>query len=139
VVAADEREGGQRALLNFGHTFGHALEAECGYSAELLHGEAVAIGSMMALELSQRLGFCRADEVERVRRHFARVGLPTGLPALQGRRFEPARLLAHMGRDKKVEDGRLTFILARRIGEAFVSREVRAEAVLDLLGRAAAA
>ncbi len=144
IVAADEREAaaderGGRALLNFGHTFAHALEAETGYSTRLLHGEAVAIGTIMALSLSHRLGLCRADEVERVRRHFLAVGLPTGLSDIKAGRFEPSHLLAHMARDKKVKDGRLTFILARRLGEAFVSRDVRPEAVLELLGHAAAA
>ena len=124
VVAEDERENGVRALLNFGHTFGHALEAETGFGAELLHGEAVAIGMVMALEMSAMLGLCRQPDVDRVRRHFTSLGLPTGLPAAQGRQWDSTTLIHHMGHDKKVVDGRVTFILARAIGDAFVSRDV---------------
>ncbi|MBI1779332.1 MAG: 3-dehydroquinate synthase [Proteobacteria bacterium] len=138
IVAADERETGDRALLNFGHTFAHALEAETGYSSDLLHGEAVAVGMVMALTLSARLGLCEPAAVERVRRHLSEVGLPTGLADIGSQRFEAGRLFSHMQRDKKVRDGRLAFILAKRIGEAFISREVAADAVLELLGRAAA-
>lgn len=124
VVAEDERENGVRALLNFGHTFGHALEAETGFGAELLHGEAVAIGMIMALEMSVMLGLCPRADADRVRRHFTATGLPTGLPATQGRRWDAATLIHHMGHDKKVVDGQVTFILARCIGDAFVSRDV---------------
>jgi 3-dehydroquinate synthase len=136
IVAADERETGERALLNLGHTFGHAFEAELGYGSELLHGEAVAIGMVLAFRLSARLGLCPPADAERARRHLAGVGLPTGLA---GRNWPPARLLGHMGRDKKVVDGRLTFILARGIGRAFVSREVTAEDVEAVLAEALAA
>ncbi|MEX1306300.1 MAG: 3-dehydroquinate synthase [Rhodovibrionaceae bacterium] len=139
IVAADEREAGVRALLNLGHTFGHALEAECGYGGELLHGEAVAIGMVMAFELSVQLGLCPAEDAARLRRHLAAVGLPTGLEALPGRVWTPARLLGHMSKDKKVERGRIAFILARGIGEAFVARDVELDEVKALLSRAAAA
>ncbi len=139
IVAADEREAGVRALLNLGHTFGHALEAECGYSGELLHGEAVAIGMVMACELSTQLGLCPAEDTARLRRHLAAVGLPTGLEALPGRTWSPARLLAHMQKDKKVEQGRITFILTRGLGAAFVERSVDPAEVSALLSRAAAA
>ena len=139
IVAADEREAGQRALLNLGHTFGHALEAEIGFGGELLHGEAVAIGMVQAFELSTRLGLCPEEDTARVRRHLAAVGLPTGLGAMNAERSNtPApstrNLLEHMGRDKKVADGRVTFVLARAIGEAFLTRDVQmsdVEAVLD--------
>lgn len=124
VVAADERETGERALLNFGHTFGHALEAETGFGPDLLHGEAVAAGMALAFEFSRRLGHATAQSSERVRRHLAAVGLPAGLRGVAGRRFDPDRLLAHMRRDKKVQDGKLTFILAREIGDAFIGRDV---------------
>lgn len=124
IVAEDERESGVRALLNFGHTFGHALEAETGFGAELLHGEAVAIGMTMALEMSVMLGLCPQADADRVRRHFAATGLPTGLPAAQGKHWDAATLIHHMGHDKKVVDGRVTFILSRGIGDAFVSRDV---------------
>jgi 3-dehydroquinate synthase len=124
VVAADERETGERALLNFGHTFGHALEAETGYGAELLHGEGVALGMALAFDFSVRLGHATLQTAERVRRHLASVGLPVSLRDVAGRRFSADRLVAHMRRDKKVQDGRLTFILPREIGEVFVARDV---------------
>ena len=139
VVAADEREAGQRALLNLGHTFGHALEAEVGYGDELLHGEAVAIGMVMAFELSARLGLCPAADAARVRRHIAAVGLPTGLDALPGRSWDPATLIEHMSRDKKVRQGRISFVLARGIGQAFLSDDVELDEVAALLSTAAAA
>ena len=139
VVAADERENGVRALLNFGHTFGHALEAETGFGPELLHGEAVAIGMIMALEMSVMLGLCPRSDSDRARRHFTATGLPTGLPTAQGRQWDPAPLIHHMGHDKKVRDGRVTFILARAIGDAFVSRDVNLDDVERLLAEAIAA
>ena len=139
VVAEDERENGVRALLNFGHTFGHALEAETGFGPELLHGEAVAIGMILALDMSVAMGLCPQAASDRVRRHFAATGLPTGLPSAQGRRWDPATLVRHMGHDKKVRDGRVTFILARGIGDAFVSRDVNLDDVERLLKDALAA
>lgn len=139
IVAADERESGQRALLNLGHTFGHALEAETGYGGDLLHGEAVAIGMVMAFDLSVELGFCPAEDAARVRRHFAAIGLPTGLEALPGRVWSPRNLIAHMSRDKKVREGRVTFVLARGIGDAFLHDDVDPAAVETLLAAAVAA
>lgn len=140
VVARDESEqSGERALLNLGHTFAHALEAECGYTGSLLHGEAVAIGMVMAGDLSVELGLCPAGDAARIRNHLAAVGLPTGLEHVPGRAWSPARLLDHMSRDKKVRDGRLTFVLLRGIGRAFVSRDVAPEAVEALLTNALAA
>jgi 3-dehydroquinate synthase len=133
IVAADEREAGQRALLNFGHTFGHALEAETGFGDALLHGEAVAIGMIMAFDLSVQLGLCPAEEADRVQRHFAATGLPTSLGGRVGEDSAPERLLDHMTRDKKVQGGRITFVLVRGIGKAFVSREVPLEDVRRLL------
>jgi len=138
VVAADERETGARALLNLGHTFGHAIEAETGYG-EFLHGEAVAIGMVMAFELSARLDLCPAEDVARVRRHLASVGLPTGLDGASGRVWDPRRLLDHMTHDKKVVDGRIVFILARGIGRAFLSDDVDPADVEALLTGAIAA
>ena len=138
VVAADERETGRRALLNLGHTFGHAIEAEAGFG-EFLHGEAVAIGMVMAFELSARLDLCAAEDVARVRRHLAAVGLPTGLDGASGRVWHPRRLLEHMTRDKKVTAGRVVFILVRGIGEAFVSDAVDPAEVEALLTGAIAA
>jgi len=137
IVAADEREAGARALLNLGHTFGHALEAETGYDGSLLHGEAVAIGMVLAFALSERLGLCPSADTARVRRHMADVGLPTGLPG--GRAWDAGRLLDHMTRDKKARDGRATFVLVRGIGRAYVEPEVDPAEVRALLETAAAA
>ena len=139
IVAEDEREDGKRALLNLGHTFGHALEAATGFGRDLLHGEAIAIGMVMAFELSARLGLCPTADAARMRRHFALMGLPTGLEALGNRRPDPATLLAHMRRDKKVQGGAITFILVRGIGQAFLARDVAAAEVTRLLEGAAAA
>ena len=125
VVGRDEREAGARALLNFGHTFGHAIEAESGY--RLLHGEAVAVGMVMAFELSVALGLCAGAEVTRVRRHFETVGLPVALPA--DLRCDPDALVRRMSRDKKVRDGRVAFVLARAVGDAFVAPQADPEAV----------
>ena len=135
VVAGDEREElaeGGRALLNLGHTFGHALEAECGYDGSLLHGEAVALGLVLALRLSELLEVCPPGVAGRVAAHLHACGMAAELGEL-GRRFSAARLLAHMQRDKKMRDGRLGFVLVRGIGRAFTSREVPAEAVAAVL------
>jgi 3-dehydroquinate synthase len=139
IVAEDEREEGRRALLNLGHTFGHALEAETGFGAELLHGEAVAIGMTMAFDLSVRLGFCPAADAARVRHHLAAVGLPSGLDSARGRRWSAAALVDHMRQDKKVRDGRIGFVLVRGIGQAFIAHEVDIAEVEALLERAVAA
>ena len=133
VVSRDEREHGERALLNLGHTFGHAFEAETGFGDALLHGEAVAIGMAYAFALSARLGFCAQADAERVRRHLAAVSLPSTLHDVASHPLPVDRLLAHMHHDKKVRDGRLTFVLARGIGKAFVSRDVTPEAIEALL------
>lgn len=124
IVAEDEREAGKRALLNLGHTFGHALETETGYGDALLHGEAVAIGMVMAFELSARLGLCSESDAARVRGHLAQVGLPVGLAGLAAPSWSAERLIAHMGLDKKTEAGNLVFILARAVGDAFIARDV---------------
>lgn len=139
IVSQDERETGVRALLNFGHTFGHALEAETGFSAELLHGEAVAIGMMLAFELSAALGICPAAETERVRRHFSAIGLPFEVPGTHGRSWDTSRLLDHMAHDKKVRDGKVTFILPRAIGDAFVATDVDLADVGNIISRSIAA
>jgi 3-dehydroquinate synthase len=133
IVARDERETGDRALLNLGHTFAHALEIETGFGDELLHGEAVAAGMILAFALSARLGLCPAADAERVRRHFAAIGLPVDLKDLPKRAWDPEVLLAHMRRDKKVRDQRIRFVLARGIGRAFVSDGVDPAAVTALL------
>jgi 3-dehydroquinate synthase len=143
IVAADERETTDlRALLNLGHTFGHALEAETGFGSELLHGEAVGAGMAMAFDLSVRLGLCPPGDAERVRRHLGAVGLPMRLRAIGGdnrRAWDAARLIDHMRGDKKAADGKLVFVLARGIGKAFVSREVDEAALRGLLDDAISA
>ncbi|MBV8393995.1 MAG: 3-dehydroquinate synthase [Alphaproteobacteria bacterium] len=143
IVAADERETTDlRALLNLGHTFGHALEAETGFGPDLLHGESVATGMVMAFDLSAKLGLCPATDAARVRAHLGAVGLPVRLRAIGGdnrRHWDATRLIEHMRGDKKAEAGRLTFILARGIGKAFVTREVDEKMLHDLLETAIAA
>lgn len=140
IVAEDEKEHGRRALLNLGHTFGHALEAEAGYGDALLHGEGVAIGMVMAFDLSVRMGLCPAEDAARIRRHFAAVGLPAGIAAnLKGEGWTADRLLHHMGKDKKVSGGRMTFILVRGIGKAFITRDVALDGVRAVLDAALAA
>jgi shikimate kinase/3-dehydroquinate synthase len=141
VVADDEREEkaeNGRALLNLGHTFAHALEAECAYDGTLLHGEAVALGLVLAFRLSEKLGVCPAGVAGRVADHLQACGMAAALSQLD-RRFSAAQLVAHMQRDKKMRDGRLGFVLARQVGEAFTSREVPREAVLSVLAEAGCA
>jgi 3-dehydroquinate synthase len=138
IVADDEREEGDRALLNFGHTFGHALETETGFSSRLLHGEAVALGMALAFNFALRLGLVAADEALRVRRHLSEKGLPT-LMAQIGLAGIPAdRLIGHMSKDKKVRDGRITLILPRRIGDVFVMKDVPRDPLRAFLAEAAA-
>jgi 3-dehydroquinate synthase len=115
VVAADERESGERALLNLGHTFGHAVENGMGYGV-WLHGEAVAAGTLLAADLSQRMGWLKAADVARIRKLFEQAGLPVAAPALGTDRY-----LQLMGLDKKVQDGRIRFVLLKAIGSAVVS------------------
>lgn len=133
IVAADEREAGLRALLNLGHTFGHAIEAQIGFEDKLKHGEAVAIGMVMALELSVRLAMTSETERDTLRAHLIEVGLPTDLKGLAGKNWTSEALLEHMGRDKKTQGGKLTFILARAIGNSFVANDVDPKIVADVL------
>jgi 3-dehydroquinate synthase len=134
VVAADERETtGERALLNFGHTFAHAYEALAGYDGGLLHGEAVSVGMARALSLSVRLGHCPSADLERAVDHLQRLGMPVRIGEVSNRPFPIDDLLAAMGRDKKVENARLRFVLARRIGEAFTTADVPEAAVRAVL------
>ncbi|HEY0626044.1 MAG TPA: 3-dehydroquinate synthase [Allosphingosinicella sp.] len=133
IVADDEREtSGRRALLNLGHTFGHALEAEAGFSDALLHGEAVAIGMALAFRFSAERGLCSPQDAERVDAHLQTVGLPTRIGNASAE-----RLLERMGQDKKNSGSSLTLILARGIGKAFVERDVKAEEVSAFLSREA--
>lgn len=124
TVAADEREtSGRRALLNLGHTFGHALEAETGFSGRLLHGEAVAAGMALAFRFSASQGLCPPEDSDRVTRHLRTVGLPTGL-ADAGITADGATLVGHMLHDKKMSGGRLPFILARGIGQSYLDKDI---------------
>jgi 3-dehydroquinate synthase len=124
VVSADERENGLRRILNFGHTFGHALEAETGFGGALLHGEAVAAGSALAFRFSARLGLCDPAAAARASTHLSGRGLPVGLGEIFKTPPAADRLIGHMAQDKKAENGGLTFVLARRIGETFVAKGV---------------
>ena len=133
IVARDEREIGDRALLNLGHTFGHALEAATGFSDRLIHGEAVAIGMVLAFELSVKLGLAPRQDAERFRRHLRTVGLPAAIADIPGDRPSAGELIRHMAHDKKVADGKLTFILLRGLGQAFITRDVPLDAVKDVL------
>ena len=135
VVVRDEHEHGDRALLNLGHTFGHALEAWTGYSSRLLHGEGVAVGMCLAFRLSEQLKYCPAGTAARVSGHLAQVGLPTRIGDIPGGRADAAELLALMGQDKKVKAGRLTFIMVRGIGEAFITRDIEPETVRAFLAK----
>jgi 3-dehydroquinate synthase len=126
IVARDERETGERALLNLGHTFGHALEASAGFSDRLLHGEAVALGMLLAFEFSIRLGLIGAAEAERARAHLAAVGLPTHLKGIPGGTPGTDELMDLIAQDKKVKRGKFTFILVRGIGQAFIANDVDA-------------
>lgn len=133
VVEADEMEQGERALLNLGHTFAHALEAHGGYATGLLHGEAVAAGIGLAFQLSTNLGLCSEADTKRVRQHLAKAGFVTDLRQLPGAPFNVDKLMALMAADKKAEAGKLTFILARGIGRAFIERDTPADVVRELL------
>ena len=138
VVSEDEKEAGRRALLNLGHTFGHALEAELGFGDLLTHGEAVALGCAMAFRFSSRQGICPAGDAEKAEAGIRAAGLPTRLSDV-AQSFGAQALLGRMAGDKKAEGGRLTLILARAIGQAFTARDVDADAVLSFLKKEGAA
>jgi 3-dehydroquinate synthase len=137
IVSRDERENGERALLNLGHTFGHALEAATGFSDRLFHGEGVAVGMVLAAELSAQLGMVNEQDAARVKRHLAQVGLPTALQEIAGFAQEGLAdadaLMALMAQDKKVKRGRLTFILLQAIGRAVIAPDVEPSLVRDFL------
>jgi len=133
IVARDETEEGERALLNLGHTFCHALESATGYGERLLHGEGVAIGCALAFELSQRLGLCSQEAPSRLRAHLRALGMKTDLRDIPGDLPGVDGLLGLMAQDKKVVDGQLKFILARGIGAAFVADDVPSDAVRGVL------
>lgn len=134
IVAQDEFEHGKRALLNLGHTFGHALEGVTGYNSErLVHGEGVAIGTVLAHEFSNRMNLCDADSVVRVKDHFKQVGLPTALSDIPGGLPEAETLLDYIAQDKKVSRGELTFILTTGLGKSFIAKDVTGTEVLAFL------
>ncbi|MEI7803720.1 MAG: 3-dehydroquinate synthase [Hyphomicrobiales bacterium] len=133
IVSRDEREMGERALLNLGHTFGHAFEAAAGFSDRLLHGEAVAFGITLAFEFSARKGLLPASDAARAARHLAGAGLPTHLKDLAGPLPDADRLMELIAQDKKVKRGKLTFILVRGIGAAFVAPDIDAAEVRAFL------
>lgn len=139
IVARDERENGERALLNLGHTFGHALEAATGFSDRLFHGEGVSVGMVLAAQLSAQLGMIAQNDATRIQRHLVAVGLPTRLQDIAGFAQEGLAdadaLMALMAQDKKVKRGRLTFILMRAIGQAVISNDVEPATVRDFLAR----
>jgi 3-dehydroquinate synthetase len=124
VVGRDETEQGERALLNLGHTFGHAFEAWCGYSDRLLHGEAISIGMCLAFRFSAARGDCSTADADRVTAHFTAVGLPTRIDQIPGDKPDIDAMMKLMAQDKKVRQGQLTFILARGMGEAYIARGV---------------
>ncbi len=139
IVARDETETGDRALLNLGHTFCHALEAATGYSERLLHGEGVAIGCALAFDLSARMGLCAQETPGRVRAHLRTMGMKADLADIPGDLPDADGLMALMAQDKKVQAGRMRYILARGIGQAFVCADAPADAVHALLTEALAA
>ncbi|MEI6730679.1 MAG: 3-dehydroquinate synthase family protein, partial [Pseudomonadota bacterium] len=128
IVSGDEKEAGLRATLNFGHTLGHALESETGYSDKLLHGEAVAIGSLLAMRLSVARNLCSVEDYDRVKKHFEKIGLPTEFAGMDSN-----RLIEHCYRDKKAKDGKLTFILSQGIGKSVIVDDVSEQELQDLL------
>ncbi|KAB7615617.1 3-dehydroquinate synthase [Amylibacter sp. SFDW26] len=133
IVSRDEKERGDRALLNLGHTFCHALEAATGYSDRLLHGEGVAIGCALAFETSMRLGLCSQEAPSRVREHLKAMDMKVDLADIPGELPDADALLELMYQDKKVQSGKLTFIMARGIGEAYVDRDVDLDVVKSVL------
>ena len=133
IVSKDETETGQRALLNLGHTFGHAFEAEASYNDGLLHGEAVSLGMGLAFELSVNLGYCPIEDFKLVLKHLQKHKLPTQAIQLPFKNASAESLIAHMEKDKKVEKGKINFILVRGIGKAFISDNVPINEVIKLL------
>jgi 3-dehydroquinate synthase len=135
IVARDERETGDRALLNLGHTFGHAFEAAAGFSDRLLHGEAVALGMTLAFAFSARLGLTAPADADRVTAHLAAIGLPTRVSEIPGDPPSLEHLMELISQDKKVQRGRLTLILARGIGASFIAPDVDAAEVRAFLAQ----
>ena len=133
IVARDEREAGERELLNLGHTFAHALEAAAGYGDSLRHGEAVAIGQVLAFDLSVRLGHCAPDEHVRLKRHLAAVGLPVAIGEVAAPEWSARGLIEHMGQDKKTRLGRLRLVLVRALGDAFMCEDIEPAPLAEVI------
>ncbi len=133
IVKTDELEKSERMLLNMGHTFGHAFEVASGYSGNLLHGEAVAIGIVIAIDLSVRMGLCSKNDLNKVRNHFREIGLPIGLKEIAAGNWSAEGLIKNMLQDKKAEAGNLAFILSGGIGNSLVSREVSHKDLMEIL------
>ena len=134
IVEADEKEQNLRAILNFGHTFGHALEAEAGYDGNLLHGEAVSIGMVMAIELSKNLGHLSGQDAGRAVDYIKSIGLPTNINSIEGSTsWHPDELFQHMQHDKKVSNGQLRFVLIKGIGEAYLTADVEKKQVYSVI------
>lgn len=133
IVARDERESGERALLNLGHTFGHGLEAATGYSDRLRHGEGVAIGMVLAFQLSEKLGLSPAADTARLIAHLKVVGLPTAIADIPGPRPDADTLLGHMAHDKKAKSGKVMYVLVRGMGQAFTTTDVPEDALRAVL------
>ncbi|MGC6516605.1 MAG: 3-dehydroquinate synthase [Candidatus Puniceispirillaceae bacterium] len=133
IVSADETEAGKRALLNLGHTFAHAFEAEAGYDGRLLHGEAVSVGLGLAFDFSAYLSRANGQEAVRVKQHLAKMGLPHSVADLPAGHTTPAKLVSHMMKDKKTQDGNLTFILVKEIGAAEIASHIDRQDVIHFL------
>jgi 3-dehydroquinate synthase len=133
IVERDETEQGERALLNLGHTFCHALEAATGYSDRLLHGEGVAIGCALAFETSARLGLCAQEAPSRLREHLRTMKIKTDIRDIEGDMPNAAKILSLMGQDKKVVGKQLNFILARSIGESFMTSDVSNKVIMAVI------
>jgi 3-dehydroquinate synthetase len=133
IVARDERESGERALLNLGHTFGHAFEKLNGYGEALLHGEAVAYGMVLAFALSAERDHCSSSDADRVKAHIGAVGLPINMAQIGNGKFEADALVEAMRQDKKVQAGKMRFILAQKIGHTFIADDVEADALRAFL------
>ena len=133
IVEADEREAGQRALLNLGHTFGHAFEAVAGYDGSLLHGEAIAAGMGLAFDLATYMDLCSGQDSARAKAHLEASGLASGLAGIPVGNASTQTLIGLMGRDKKARNGTMHFVLPRRIGDSFVCDSVTVEALQHVL------
>ena len=134
IVEADEKEKNLRAILNFGHTFGHALEAEAGYDGNLLHGEAVSIGMVLAIELSKSLGHLSGQDAGRAVEYIRNIGLPTNINSIEGSTsWHPDGIIQHMQHDKKVSNGQLRFVLIKGIGEAYLTADVERNDIYNVI------